>query len=53
MINWEVPVPAHQHPNGGGWVADTATVEKTAYVGPGARVSGAACVFGNARVFGE
>ena len=30
--------PAHQHPNGGGWVADTATVESTAYVGPGAEV---------------
>ena len=22
------PVPAHQHPNGGGWVADTAKVDK-------------------------
>lgn len=27
------PVPAHQHSNGGGWVADTATVADTAYVG--------------------
>ena len=26
------PVPAHKHPNGGGWVADTATVDETAYV---------------------
>ena len=24
------PVPAHQHPNGGGWVADTATVFENA-----------------------
>jgi len=32
------PVPAHRHPNGGGWVADTATVAKTAFVGPDAAV---------------
>ena len=41
------PVPAHQHSNGGGWVADTATVSETAYVGPNARVSGNAKVFDN------
>ena len=34
------PVPAHQHPNGGGWVADTATVSAEAYVGPRAKVAG-------------
>lgn len=57
------PVPAHQHPNGGGWVADTATVADTAYVNPNAKVfgnavvsdyaviSGYAKVFSNARVF--
>jgi len=33
-------VPAHQHPNGGGWVADTATVLDEVYVGPTARVFG-------------
>jgi UDP-3-O-[3-hydroxymyristoyl] glucosamine N-acyltransferase len=44
-------VPAHKHPNGGGWVADTATVDDTAYVGPNAQVYGDALVFGNARVF--
>lgn len=38
------PVPAHHHPNGGGWVANTATVEDSAYVGPHASV------FGRARV---
>jgi hypothetical protein len=38
------PVPAHKHPNGGGWVADTATVADTAYVGPEAKV------YDNARV---
>jgi UDP-3-O-[3-hydroxymyristoyl] glucosamine N-acyltransferase len=32
------PVPAHQHSNGGGWVAETARVEETAYVGSGAAV---------------
>ena len=38
------PVPAHKHPNGGGWVADSATVADTAYVGPDAKVSGSARV---------
>ncbi|MBK6858130.1 MAG: hypothetical protein IPG97_16660 [Microthrixaceae bacterium] len=48
----------HRHPNGGGWVEDTATVDETAYVGPDARVfetarvSGSAWVYGTARVFG-
>lgn len=47
------PVPAHQHPNGGGWVADTATVPLTAYIGPSARVYGAARVSGTAWVYGD
>ena len=52
-------VPAHQHPNGGGWVADTATVHESAYVGPNAwvcdsaQVCGSAQVYGNARVYGN
>ena len=33
------PVPAHQHHNGGGWVADTASVDATVYVGPNAVVA--------------
>ena len=33
-------VPAHKHPYGGGWVADTATVEDTVYVGEFAQVGG-------------
>jgi hypothetical protein len=36
------------HPNGGGWVADSAEVDETAYVGPGAMVVGASQVRGNA-----
>lgn len=32
------PVPAHRHPCGGGWVADTSHVADTAYVGPNAHV---------------
>ena len=44
------PVAAHRHPNGGGWVADTAFVAETAYVGPDARVSDTAMVFGDAEV---
>ena len=59
------PVPAHQHSNGGGWVADTARVAVTSFVGPDARVSGNAWVsdnavvsdnarvYGNARVSGD
>ena len=47
------PVAAHQHPNGGGWVADTASVEPTAYVGLNAKVYGNASVFGHANVFGN
>ena len=46
-------VPAHQHPNGGGWVADTATVDPTAYVGPNAKVFGKAMIHGNATVAGD
>src|SRR5947199_289279 len=47
------PVPAHQHENGGGWVANSANVWPTAYVGPKALVSGEALVSGKARVSGE
>jgi len=39
-------VPAHQHLNGGGWVADTAIVLGEAYVGPTARVFGGAVLGG-------
>lgn len=40
------PVPAHQHSNGGGWVADTATVEENVYVSPNSKVCGEAKVLG-------
>ena len=46
------PVPAHQHSNGGGWVADTASVSDTAYVGLDAQVFDNAVVSGSARVSG-
>jgi hypothetical protein len=36
----------HQHPNGGGWVQNTATVDESAYVGKNA------LVYGNAKVSG-
>lgn len=42
----------HVHANGGGWVANTATVAATAYVGPRAIVLGNANVSGNARIDG-
>ncbi len=40
------------HPNGGGWVASTARVDPTAFVGPRAQVLGNAVVSGNARIAG-
>ena len=43
----------HRHPNGGGWVQDTAHVDDTAYVGPDAQVSGSARVYGSAWVSGS
>ena len=46
----EGPVPAHKHPNGGGWVADSAYVAKTARVGPDAEVSGYARVLDDAQI---
>lgn len=46
------PVPAHQHPNGGGWVSETVMVDATAYVSPQARVFGEAHVIGAASVIG-
>ena len=47
------PVPAHQHTNGGGWIADTAHVDPTARVFGNARVFRNAWVFGDAQVFGD
>ena len=46
------PVPAHRHPNGGGWVANTSTVDDSAYVGPHAAVFGRARVLENAYLNG-
>jgi hypothetical protein len=50
-----VPTPpadtkGHKHPNGGGFVADSAKADATAYVGPNALVLGRAKVLGQARV---
>ena len=44
------PVPSHIHTKGGGWVANTANVYDSAYIGPDARVYGNARVYGDARV---
>ncbi|HEY3414921.1 MAG TPA: DUF6055 domain-containing protein [Armatimonadota bacterium] len=43
-------VTGKPHSNGGGFVADTAKVDATAYVGPDAMVLGQAQVLGNARI---
>ena len=48
MITFLLLEEQHQHKNGGGWVANTATVEDSAFVGIDARVSGNAQVSGNA-----
>ncbi|MBQ9695058.1 MAG: N-acetylglucosamine-1-phosphate uridyltransferase [Oscillospiraceae bacterium] len=40
----------HVHPNGGGWVADSASVADSVYVGPDAMVLGNAALTGNVRV---
>lgn len=45
--------PGKPHPNGGGWVANTANVASTAYVGPYAQVLNYATVSGNARIDGH
>lgn len=42
----------HQHSNGGGWVANTAKVDKSVYVGPHALVYGQAELTGKVRVEG-
>lgn len=50
----KVPANAwHRHPNGGGWVQDTAYVEESAYIGPEAVVCGQARVSGKAQVTGN
>ena len=46
------PVQAHRHSNGGGWVADTAMVAHTAFVGPDAAIFGYAQVLDSASVTG-
>ncbi len=43
-------VPGKAHPNGGGFVADSAKVAPTAFIGPNAMVLGNAQVQGNARL---
>ena len=43
-------VDAHRHSNGGGWIADTATVMDTVYVGRDAQVFGDAEVSDHARI---
>lgn len=43
----------HQHVYGGGWVADTARVEDSCYVGPQAIVYEYAVVTGQARIYGS
>jgi len=45
------PVPAHQHANGGGWVADTVIIPAEIYIGRTARISGGE-IYGGARIYG-
>ena len=53
MITFLKPEEQHQHPNGGGWVANTATVAASAFVGRDALVYGNARVSGDAQVSGS
>ena len=54
-----IPENWHNHPNGKGWVQNTATVAETAFVGPDAsvyeyaQVLDCAEIYGDAEVFGE
>ena len=49
----QVPSNGSAHPNGGGFVADTAVVDASVYVGPEARVLETAEVVENARLEGR
>jgi hypothetical protein len=53
MITFLKAEEQHQHKNGGGWVANTAVVADSVYVGPNARVYGDAQVYGYAQVYGN
>ena len=44
MITFLKAEEQHQHKNGGGWVANTATVDTSVYIGADAQVSGDARV---------
>ena len=46
-------VPAHKHAFGGGWIADSAKVENSVYVGAYARVYGYAHISDNAKIDGD
>jgi len=43
----------HRHPNGNGWVQNTASVVASAFIGKNAQVRGNAQVSGNAQVRGK
>lgn len=46
-------VPARRHINGKGWIANTAVVEDSVYVGPNSEVFNNACVSGRVRLEGN
>ena len=50
---YDTGVKGHAHPNGGGFVADTAKVADTVYVAENAQVLGYADVSGNAKILGH
>ena len=53
MITFLKPEEQHQHPNGGGWVANTATVDVSAFVGRDAQVYGDAWVLNPLTITGS
>lgn len=46
-------VVAHQHPNGGGWVANSANVASSAFIGTSATIAGNVRIDSNSILFGE
>jgi len=57
-INVDFHADYHQHENGGGWIKNTAQVEKSVFVGENAwiygnaKISGKAEIYGNAEIYG-
>jgi NDP-sugar pyrophosphorylase family protein len=45
------PIPTHQHPNGGGLVADTAQVDDSVYIGSNVQIYGEVKISGDVQIY--